>query len=92
MGRRPESSAASRRCRDDRIQRACESFWGLVRQAVDEIDIDGSKAPGAARIDDTQRLLHTLDAVYGLLDPRVKVLHAEARAPLNLNLIGARRD
>jgi hypothetical protein len=66
--------------RDDRIQRPRESFQGLMRQPIDEIDVDRAEARRAARLDDAERLLHTLNAIDGLLHLGVEVLYAEARA------------
>src|SRR5579883_2099626 len=43
--------------RDNGIERAPESLQGLMRQSVDEVDVDRAKPRCPARIDDAERLL-----------------------------------
>src|SRR5579883_3186509 len=65
--------------RDDRVQRPREPIQRLVRQPIDEIDVDRAQARCAAGRDDAERLLHALNAIDGLLHLRIEVLDAEAR-------------
>ena len=65
---------------DDRLQRTRESLGGLLRQTVDQVDIDGFEARGAASVDHRARLLDALDAIDRGLYHRIEILHAEARA------------
>ena len=61
--------------RNNRIQRTPESLQRLVRQAIDEIDVDRAESRFAACFDNAECLLDALEAVDGLLHLRVEVLH-----------------
>ena len=65
-----------------------EAFDGLLRQAVDQVDVHRAEAAVAAGRDRRQRLLDRLHAVHRALHHRIEVLHtetgaAEAAAPRN---------
>ena len=61
-------------------QRAVKRLGRLLRQTVDQIDIDRLKAEAAGGIDQLKDLIGWLDAVNRFLNSRVKVLHAKAQA------------
>src|SRR4029079_4286522 len=71
---------AIRSAREHRVERARESGDRLLRQAVDQIDIDRTEAVGSARVDGAPRFFYALHAVHRALHFRIEVLHAQARA------------
>ncbi len=71
---------AVRRALDHLGERVAETRQGLLRQAVDQIDIDRLEAVLARRFDHLRGFFHALDAVDGALDFGVEVLHADADA------------
>ena len=65
---------------DDLVERARKTFHRLVRQAVDEVHVDGTETKRARIVQHRKGLALALNAVYGLLHPRVEVLHAHGQA------------
>src|SRR5690606_33374660 len=62
------------------IQRTAEALDRLFGQAGDQIHAHRPEALRTGRIDDHRRFLGRLDAIDGLLDLAVEVLHADAHA------------
>ena len=62
---------------DYALDGAPETVHRLVRQTIDQVDVDRTNAGGAGSIDDDSRLLFGLHARDGFLDFQVKVLHPE---------------
>ena len=63
----------------DLLHRAREALGRLLRQAVDEVGIDGAIAQFARALHQVANALEGLHAVHGLLHVGVEVLHAEAQ-------------
>ena len=65
---------------DDLFDGFRKAFERLVRQAVDQIEVDALKAEFARPSNSLPRQLFRLNTIDGFLHLRVKILHAEARA------------
>ena len=65
---------------EDAVDRRREALGRLVRQAVDEVDVDAREPQRARRADEVPRGLEGLDAVDRGLDLGIEVLHAHAQA------------
>ena len=63
---------------DHRVERLRESVRRLLRQAVDQVDVDRAQAVAAAGLDDRERFLDRLHAVHRRLHRRVEILDAQA--------------
>ncbi len=61
-------------------QRHVEAHERLLRQSVDEVDVDRFEPRAARSLDQLQRALLVLQSVDRRLDRRIEVLHPEARA------------
>ena len=77
------------------VERAPEPFQGLLRQAQDQVHVDGTEAVLAAGVDGRARAFQALDAVHRRLHHGIEVLHAdreaiEAQAPEELDAGGPR--
>src|ERR1043165_7744754 len=75
-----EDGDAVRRNVDYLIDRVDKCRDRLMRKPVDQIEIDALESKFARPIDDLPRDLLGLHTIDRLLHPRVKVLHAKARA------------
>ena len=65
---------------DDAVQGAQKSLHRLKREAVDEIDADGTEALGAGRLQHRQGLLLCLNPVDRLLHRGIEILYTQAHA------------
>src|SRR5690554_99256 len=75
-----EHREAVRRHLDHRLQGFGKAFRSLVRQAVDQVQVDGAEADTAGFVQHCFGHLPGLDAVYRFLHFRVHILHAQADA------------
>jgi len=65
---------------DDRLHSPAEACRRLQWQAVNQVDAQRMVLQRAGRLDDGAGLLQGLHAIYGALDIRVQILHADADA------------
>src|SRR5215475_4085685 len=65
---------------DDLVNGVGEGLRGLVRQSVNQVDVDAVETKGARRMNQIARDFIRLDAVNRPLDRLVKILNAHAQA------------
>ena len=71
---------AVRRERYDLFDRMGKAFHGLVRKAIDQVDVDAIEAELAGGENQVAGQFKRLDAVDGLLHFRVEILHPHTQA------------
>ena len=77
MSPRQARGEAVRREFQHLVERAREGFHGLIRQSVDEVDVDGFETKRAQFLDDIPGFLARLNARHRFLHFRLEILHAD---------------